>query len=183
MRYIAGLLLVWLAGCATPMQTGSQCVAPEGSLDNETTFTWRSTPAISVDDATGYISPLVVEGLEREVIRELQTKGLMFVERREDDQLADLELSLTLKTRREVICRTVDEVPCLGPECQNTCFELSPNAHVEYQTVGFIAADIYFLGEPTWRGWVERPLYPSERDNPSGVMESVIPALFETFPP
>jgi hypothetical protein len=182
MRIAALAFIFLLTGCATPVQTGSQCVVPEGALDQETTFTWRSAQATSLDDATGYISPLVVEALEKEVIRELESKGLSFVERRDGDQLTDLELSLTLKTRRELICRTVDEVPCIGDDCK-ACFELSPNAHIEYRTVGFLAADIYFLDKPTWRGWVERPLYPSERDNPVGVMDAVIPVLFETFPP
>ena len=29
---------------------------------------------------------------------------------------------------------------------------------LDVRTVGFLAADVFYLGEPIWRGWVERPL-------------------------
>ncbi|MEQ8692906.1 MAG: hypothetical protein RIC89_18990 [Pseudomonadales bacterium] len=46
-----------------------------------------------------------------------------------------------------------------------------------------MAADVFYQGEPIWRGWVETTLYAKDRDQAEEVISNAIPKLFETFPP
>ena len=182
---IAGVLL--LAGCAAPMNTGSQCIVPPGTLDAENTFTWRSVPVVQLEDQTGFVSPLAVQALQDAVKKELGGKGFTFVDRRDDDiaqsdQWSDLEVSITLKTRREVICLTADGFPCGRGDCRD-CVDFNFPADMQMRTVGFLAADVYYLGQPIWRGWVERDLFTGDRNNAEVVIGEAVPVLFESFPP
>lgn len=182
---IAILACLALGGCATPIQTGSQCTVEPGAFDDEQTFTWHSEPAVALDDQTGFVSPLVVKALEARVIEELSRKGFKFVERREtdvDDQWSDLEVSLTLKTRREIICMSADGFQCGRGDCRD-CVDFNFPASMETRSVGFLAADIFYLGSPVWRGWVERDLFVGDRNNTDAVINEAVPVLFGTFPP
>jgi len=181
------LAVLVLSACATPMQTGSQCVVAPGFLSGQSTFTWRSDKPLDLDDGTGYVGPLVEQGLAQAVIMELRGKGFEFVERIEGasaevEQNADIEIALTLRTRRELVSMTVNESPCLDTDCWERV-DPGSNTRMDMRTVGFLAADVYFTGEPIWRGWVERNLYPKDRDESATVVREAVPALFETFPP
>ena len=176
-----------LTACQAPMQTGNQCVVAPGFLSDASTFTWRSEKPLDLDDHTGYVSPLVEKGLAQAVMAELQGKGFAFVERLEGDaadeeQAADIEVALTLRTRRELVSMTVNESPCVD----NDCWErVDPGAttRMDMRTIGFLAADVYYAGEPIWRGWVERSLFPKDRNQSEAVIRESVPALFESFPP
>lgn len=178
------LLVVMLAsgGCAAPMNKGSHCALEPGSLDDARTFTWQAIPPVDLDDKTGYISPIIVEGLEKAAIAELQRKGLTFTEGKPEEVYADLRVALTLRTRREVVSLSRGGSPCETSDCWER-IDLGSVDRMEVRTIGFLAADIYYLGQPVWRGWVERTLYPEDRDNADNVLGEAIPALFESFPP
>ena len=132
MRRVLTLLgLLVLSACQTPMQTGSTCVVAPGFLDEQTTFTWRSDKAIDVDDRTGYVSPIMQKGLTQMVVKEMATKGFEFVEREEGDgsaepQWADIEVALTLRTRRELVSMTVNDSPCVDTDCWE---RVNPGTH------------------------------------------------------
>ncbi len=178
------LAMLILGGCATPMDTGSHCVVEPGYLDDQDVFSWYSVPAVDLDDRTGYISPAILRGLERAVVAELEGKGLRFVERREDAEASwpDMQVSLVFRTRREVVSMTMQDSPCKTTDCWERV-DMGAAARMEVRTIGFLAADVYYLGEPVWRGWVERTLYPEDRDHADEVVREAIPALFATFPP
>ena len=183
---ILAVLLV-LGACQTPMQTGNQCVVAPGFLAGQSTFTWRTDTPVDIYDATGYISPLMERGLAEAVIAELSSKGFSFVERVADpsglvDQPADIEVALTLRTRRELVSVTVNESPCLEADCWER-IDPGSSTRMDTRTVGFMAADVYFAGEPIWRGWVERDLFPQDRNAAEEVIGESVPALFESFPP
>ncbi len=176
-----------VAGCQAPMQTGSQCVVAAGFLSEASTFTWRSDQPLDLDDQTGYVSPLVAKGLTQAVTAELKNKGFAFVERVTEEtptteQIADIEVALILRTRRELVSMTVNESPCVDTDCWE---RVDPGAttRMDMRTIGFLAADVYYAGEPIWRGWVERNLFPKDRDQSDAVIRESIPALFESFPP
>ena len=176
-----------LAACQAPMQTGNQCVVAPGFLSGASTFTWRSETPLDLDDHTGYISPLVAKGLTQAVAAELQNKGFAFVERVEGDsvdveQAADIEVALTLRTRRELVSMTVDESPCVDTDCWERV-DPGSTTRMDMRTIGFLAADVFYAGEPIWRGWVERNLFPKDRDQSEAVIRESVPALFESFPP
>lgn len=186
-QLLLAMLALALTACATPMQTGSQCVVAPGFLSGQSTFTWRSDKVLDLDDGTGYVSPLVEQGLAQAVIAELRGKGFEFVERIEGasadvEQSSDIEVALTLRTRRELVSMTVNESPCVETDCWERV-DPGSNTRMDMRTVGFLAADVYFGGEPIWRGWVERNLYPKDRDESDAVVREAVPALFATFPP
>ncbi len=178
MRYLTTLVLLCaLAGCQTPMQTGSQCVVPSGYLAGESLYSWRNGQAIDVVDGTGYVSPIIEKSLVGSVEKELQGKGFSA------QPGADLEFALTLRTRRELVSFDSQD-PICGPE--HDCWEridMGSQTRMDVRTIGFLAADAYFEGEPIWRGWVETTLYPKDRDGAAEVIERAVVELFETFPP
>jgi hypothetical protein len=176
------LVLLALVGCATPISKGSHCIVEPGYLDNESTFTWYSEPAIDVDDETGYISPTILRVLEQSVVKELKAKGFTFVDPQASDPGTDLQIALRLKTRRELYSLSINESPCRTTDCWER-IDMGANVRMDVRTVGFLSADLHHLGEPIWRGWVERELYPSDRDQAESVIEQAVPALFESFPP
>lgn len=176
---------VLLAGCQTPMQVGSQCVVEPGHLDQETSFTWRSDQVIDVVDTTGYVGPLVVSALEQAVVNELQSKGYALEPRSSadpDDQWSNVEVELTLNTRRELMAFETSGSVCADTDCWE---RIDPGSatRMDIRTVGFLAADVYYLGEPVWRGWVETTLFPKDRDRFGEVIARAVPKLFATFPP
>ena len=182
-KVLLGVLLV-LAGCQTPMQTGNQCVVAPGFLAGQSTFTWRSDNPLDLDDRTGYVSPLMAKGITQAVIAELASKGFTFVERVPgiEEQAADIELALTMRTRRELVSLTIDDSPCIDNDCWERV-DAGSTTRMDMRTIGFLAADVYFADEPIWRGWVERNLYPKDREQSEVVISESIPALFESFPP
>ena len=184
--FLMALVLV-LSACQTPMQTGSQCVVAPGFLSGQSTFTWRSDKPLDVDDRTGYVSPLMESGITQAVVAQMAEKGFSFVERVEGDpgvtvQDADIEVALILRTRRELVSMTINESPCVDTDCWERV-DPGASSRMDMRTIGFMAADVYFSGEPIWRGWVERNLYPKDRDEAKTVIEEAVPALFESFPP
>ena len=183
MQYpLLGLLLIALTGCAAGMNKGSTCVVSEGYLDAETSFTWWDFSEIDVIDSTSYVSPIMQSALRDVVVAELARKGLEFVERGESAQWTDVEVALTLRVWREVVSVTNNELPCQGTRCWEH-IDLTSATGVEMQTMGFLAADVYHLGKPIWRGWVERSLYTPDRDTAGEVIAQAVPLLFKTFPP
>ncbi len=183
-RLIVLSLVLLAAGCATPIDSGSHCTVEPGYLDTQDAFSWYSVPAVDLDDRTGYISPAIVKGLERAVIGELQGKGLKYVERSESQGVVwpDVQVSLVFRVRREVVSMSMNDSPCTSTDCWERV-DMGASARMEVRTIGFLAADVYYLGEPIWRGWVERTLYPDDRDNAGEVVREAIPKLFESFPP
>lgn len=183
MRFLVVVLVALLAGCASaPMTKGSHCSVPQGSLDAMVSFTWRTSPAVDLDDPTGYISPVIVKKLEKAVADELGRKGYTLGDDSLDQAYRDVEVALTFRTRREVASFTTETTPCESSDCWERV-DLGASQRMELRTVGFLAADVYYRGEPVWRGWVERVLYPEDRDHADKVLAEAIPALFETFPP
>ena len=171
-----------LAGCATPIAKGSHCLVEPGYLADETTFSWFSEPAVELDDKTGYVSPAMLKILEDAVVARLNAKGFRLVDPTEMDQEADVQIALNLRTRRELYSMTSNESTCLTTDCWER-IDMGSNVRMDVRTVGFLSADVYHLGEPIWRGWVERSLSPADRDSGEVVIDEAVPALFESFPP
>jgi len=180
------LMLVFaavLGGCAAaPMNTGSHCVVEPGSMAGLQTFTWNAEPPVDLDDPTGYVSPVIVQGLQKAVIGELEKKGFQFIAGKPAEVTADIRVALTFRTRREVVSMTTTTSPCDSTDCWERV-DMGAAERMEIRTIGFLAADVYYLDEPVWRGWVERTLYPEDRDHADKVLGTAIPVLFESFPP
>lgn len=175
---LLGAIFVW--GCQAPMYTGSQCVLEPGSLASMNSYAWKNDEPIDVDDRTGYVSPLVVGQLKSAIEKELSAKG--FNRSTMDLAEPELELVVTLRTRRELVSYETGGRVCADTACWERA-DTSSGMRVETRTVGFLASDIYLDGVPVWRGWVETSLYRDDRDDPVEVMSRAIPKLFETFPP
>jgi len=176
-----GFLLV---GCAATMDAGSHCTVDPNYLRDEQTFTWSPDGAVDLIDESGYISPAIVEQLKKRVVRELNFKGFRFIETPAADQPVDVTVQLYLRARKELVVSNAYggiAGPCVHPECAQGAYPNAPP--VSTQTTGFLAADVYHQGEAIWRGWVERLLYPSERDRAGLVIDEAVPVLFEKFPP
>ncbi len=171
------IFLLALSGCATPMDSGSQCPVDPAYFDTMTTFAWHPTDAWQVKDETGFVSPLIQQQLRKRFVAEMATKGFQLVQDPDDDTLL---VAVSLTTRRELRSFDVDSHDC------KDCWEpVAPSSSVRMtlQTVGFLAFDAYSKGEPVWRSWVERLLYPSDRDAAHQVLEEAVPRLLEDFPP
>ena len=181
--FISIALVLMLVGCQTPMQSGSQCTVEPGSISNENLYSWRSDVAVDLDDATGYVGPLAVKAIEAAVVKELGNKGLELSDRTSGAfSSADLEVSLLLRTRRELVAFENNASVCTHSDCWER-IDTGSQTRMEIRTIGFLAADVFYKGEPIWRGWVETYLFPKDRDAAEKVIGKAIPRLFETFPP
>ena len=180
---LANLVLLCLLGCAARVERGSHCTVDPGFLAGEQQFAWSSLGPVDLIDESGYISPAIVEQLKDRVVLEMQNKGFELVTRDQSSNPAMLELQLYLRARREL--HSTGPQGSTGPCTYPNCWQAPNNANVQFttHTVGFLAADLYYEGKPIWRGWVERMLYPSERDNAMNVLNEAVPLLFENFPP
>lgn len=174
-------LLAVISGCAATMDTGSHCSVDPNFLGTENTFTWSDSGAIKLIDESGYISPAIVEQLKSAVVSELGDKGFRFVAEPTAAAPVDVRVQLYLRARREMLATTNNGYPCNYPDCWRPASNSS--VQMDVHTIGFLAADVYYQDKPIWRGWVERNLFPSERDKAAAVIEQAVPALFETFPP
>lgn len=166
------------------MEAGSHCTVETDFLQKQRTFTWGPDGAVDLIDESGYISPAIVAQLKKRVIRELNFKGLRLIESPTPEEAVDLTVELYLRARREVVSRSAYgtlQGPCTHPDCGRGPHP--NNLPIDIRTTGFLAADVYYQGEPIWRGWVERLLYPSERDQAAAVINEAVPVLFEKFPP
>lgn len=179
-RSLLFLSVLLAAGCQTPMYSGSQCVLEPGSMMSMQSYAWKNSDPIEVIDRTGFVSPMVVRRLKSAVERELATKGFRPVRPNEDS--ADIDLAVTLRTSRELVSYEMDSQVCADSACWERA-NTGDNMRMETRTVGFLAADVYLDDAPVWRGWVETSLFREDRDDPSEVMGRAIPKLFETFPP
>ena len=177
------ILLLVLTGCQTPMVAGSQCLLEPGSLRGASTFAWHFDEPLDVVDDTGYVSPVAVVGIEKAVVAELESKGFRLVSGdMPGAQSPDIEVSLVLRTRRELVSFNSQESPCASNDCWER-INTGSNVRMDIRTIGFLAGDIYVDGQPVWRGWVETQLYPKDRDGADEVVARAIPKLFESFPP
>lgn len=182
-RIGAVCLLPLLASCATTMSKGSQCTVDPGYLDAESAYTWYAETAVDVDDDTGFVSPIIVQQLQEAVEDQLSSKGFAYVDPIDSDSIrADVQVRIALRTRRELMAMTIDDVPCAHVDCWER-IDTSDHTRFDMRTMGFLTADVYHFGKPIWRGWVERPLYPEDRDKAVEVIRAAVPALFESFPP
>lgn len=171
------VFMVVLGGCATTMNSGSQCTVDPEYFDPISTFAWRPTDSWTVKDDTGFISPLIEEQLKQRFVMEMETKGFRLVNEPTEDTLL---VAISLITRRELQSFGVDSNDC------KDCWEpvaSSSSVRMSLQTVGFLAFDAYSNGKPVWRSWVERLLYPSDRDKALDVLEQAVPKLLAEFPP
>ena len=172
-----GLFSLLVGACATPVSSGSQCVVEPGYLSEKVLFSWTGDDAVVVYDDTGYVSPLAVDSLEERMIEHLAGKGFEFVD---DAANAEFTLSINLSTRRELVSATIDATRDAD---RWEPVQLSDGARFDLRTVGFLSADAFVDGKPIWRGWVERNLYPKDRDQADLVIGEAVPLLFATFPP
>ncbi len=180
----AALCMLIVSACQTPMQSGSQCTVEPGYLDSVSQFSWVSANAIDVDDKTGYVSPIVERELVKAVANELNNKGFSYADQSDtaNAQGSEIKVSVVLRTRRELVSMETNPSPCLETDCWER-IEPGAGTRMDIRTIGFLAADVFFAGEPIWRGWVETNLYPHDRDHAAEVIAKAIPKLFESFPP
>ncbi len=181
--WIVGLVITGIWGCATPMTSGSDCTVEPGALAGMTTFAFRNTPAIDLNDNTGSVSPIHLRQLEEAIITALQMRGFRYIDS-PDTERADLEVAVALQVRRELISLRETESPSPNVDCWER-IDMGSASTMQVRSTGFMTADIFYLDDPIWRGWVERALSPNDRARdqaPVTIAESV-PKLFEGFPP
>lgn len=176
---------VLLSGCATNIEAGSHGDRDAAFFDDEKQLVWQPDEAIDLIDESGYISPTILAYLKERVVQELNEKGFDVVE---PTQLADdnamatterMTIQLYLRTRREMVASQPAgqiEAPCFQPGCWRATCDIRQLTQI--QTTGFLAADIYHRGKAIWRGWVERLLYPDERDQANTIIDTAVPLLF-----
>lgn len=184
MRRLVGVCwLVILTGCATTLNRGSHCSVEPGYLGDTSAYSWYADTAIELNDQTGFVSPLIVTQLQSAIEDELRGKGLVYVDPGAvETEPPEVQVKIGLRTRRELVSLTVNDMPCAHVDCWERLAVADPT-RFDTQTIGFLSADVYHLGKPIWRGWVERPLYQSDRDEADEVIQAAVPALFESFPP
>jgi len=174
------VLTLLVSGCATSVQTGSHLNEDFSLIAQESTVRWHESGAIRLMDETGYISPVIIELLKREVAEALVSKGFLFVS--DDTASANLQIQLYLRTRREL--HNYEQYDprhgCVYPDCWYAPHSRKLLIHT--RTVGFLAADVYQGDTAIWRGWIERPLAASERDKAHEIIGNTVPVLFENFP-
>lgn len=177
-RVLFVLTVSWLlSGCAAQMAGGSECGVEPGYFGDLRRFAWANTPSITVYDDTGYISPLTIAGLKSSIVEHLSAKGF---ELTDDAGSADFVLDVSLSTRREL--KSVTYPPISDVDRWET-IEMTDGARFDLRTVGFMSVDAFVDGVPVWRGWVERDLYPKDRDRSNLVIGAAVPKVFEAFPP
>ena len=181
MRICFLLLAAWLvSACQAPLQSGSQCVVEPEYFGHIDTVVWRGeNRGFDLQDETGYVSPIVADLLRQAVVAELANKGFRVVDQADGDHA---ELSVVLRTRRELSSIETTPSPCVDVDCWER-IETGGGTRMDIRTIGFLAADIYHRGQPVWRGWVETNLYPKDRDKAGAVIERALPELFKSFPP
>ncbi len=159
------------------MQSGSDCVVDRIYFDARTTYAWRSAEKVSYKDDTGYVSPLILDALVQGIDDALQRKGLQ-----KATSNPDMEIAVDLTIRRELRSITQSTTACSGLGCWEVV-GMESGAQYNVVTVGFLALDVYAENKAVWRSWVERNLYPSERDNYTQVLDAAVAALTKPFPP
>ena len=172
------LVLLVLGGCQTRIDRGVQCMVEPGALSEAQTFSWLEGEPVKLRDPTGYVSPLAVERLKGAVQAELEGKGLRLFDP-STDLISDLAVSLTLRTRRELVGTQSSAVDCTQ-DCEGAG---GVATRMDIRTIGFLAADVYQADLPVWHAWVETTLYPENRDQVGQVIARVVPALLADFPP
>lgn len=180
---VAIIFLGAIAGCATTMDSGSHCTVEEGFLRAQRTFAWSEEGAVDLIDESGYVSPAIIERLKKSVIRELGLKGFRWIESPSVENPVDMTVQIYLRTRREVVSTTAygrSRGPCVYPNCEQAT--RTNGLPINIQTTGFLAADVFYQGEAIWRGWIERLLYPSDRDEAEAIITEAVPKLFEKLP-
>ncbi len=186
----AGIQLVFaialaalLTGCATTMEKGSHSTVEPGFLANETQYSWVEEGPVDLIDESGYISPAIIDQMKTRVVQELATKGFVLVPADQAGGPPPMQVQLYLRARRELqsLGPQGRTGPCVYPDCWRSPHDAS--VQMVTRTVGFLAADVYYNDKPIWRGWVERMLYPSERDKAMVVLNEAVPILFKSFPP
>lgn len=171
----AGLLFI--SGCTTPMNSGSQCTVDPAFFNTMSTFAWRTTDSWTVKDDTGFVSPIIEQQLRNRFVKEMASKGFREIAEPNDETL---RVAVSLITRRELQSFDVDANNC--PDCWEPVAP-SSNVRMTLRTIGFLAFDVYSDGRPVWRSWVERVLYPEDRDKAADVLEQAVPKLLSEFPP
>ena len=174
-------LVYLLAGCATSLQTGSHCTVDDNFLNAQSTYSWHEALAVTLVDETGYISPTIMAQLELSLRQALRNKGLEYRDAASTNNLSDLTIAVSLRIRRELYSVDTSSSTCSHEGCWER-IDMGSNTRMDLRTTGFLSADAYYRNEPIWRGWVERWLYPSDRDKALEVLGEALPALFQTFP-
>ena len=131
-RLLIVLTMLLVAGCQTPMPSGSSCVLPPGSLNAATTFSWRESQSpngLNVVDDTGYVSPLMAQSLRAGINKHLLGKGF-----REVAQGADVEVTVELRIRRELVAVETGSNPCHVTECWER-IDTSAGTRMDLRTV------------------------------------------------
>lgn len=159
------------------MDSGSQCTVDPAFFNTMSTFAWRSADSWTVKDDTGFISPIIEQQLRDRFVLEMESKGFREVA---EPTEATLRVAVSLITRRELESFDVDSNNC--PDCWEPVAP-SSNVRMTLRTTGFLAFDAYSYGRPVWRSWVERTLYPDDRDKAADVLALAVPKLLAEFPP
>lgn len=171
------IALLLIGGCATTMNSGSQCVVDPTYFQSMSTFAWRAEQPWTVKDDTGFVSPIIEQQLRERFVLEMASKGFRLIEDPSDETL---RVAVSLVTRRELQSFDVEATNC--PDCWEPVAP-SSNVRMTLRSVGFLAFDAYSNGAPVWRSWVERTLYPDDRDKAAEVLEQAVPKLLAEFPP
>lgn len=176
-RSITLLTLLLLSASCTTLKTGSECYIDEETLTGYQTFSWISEDAMTVYDETQYVSPLMIELIMNGIQNGFEDAGYSIIESEED---ADFLVSAVITTRQ-----THEDTiyfPAKSPDFLNSVER--GDVHLELKTSGFLAVDVYdgMTGQPLWRGWAERPLDISDRNNAKKVIRQAVTTIIAQFP-
>ncbi|MGI9285605.1 MAG: DUF4136 domain-containing protein [Pseudomonadales bacterium] len=169
-------LLLFITAC-TSLKTGSECYIDEQTLSGYQTFSWISDDALTVFDETHYISPLMIEQIINGIQNGFEDAGYSAIESEDD---ADFLVSAVITTRQSH--EDVIYFPARSPDALSSIER--GDVHLKLKTSGFLAVDVYdgTTGAPLWRGWAERPLEISDRNNAKQVIRQAVTTIIAQFP-
>ena len=144
------------------------------------TFAFISdTPLLKAQTAP--ISPLFEGRVMRAAQGALSAKGYEFLDDRES---ADFVVSFTIGGRDKL---RVTNYPSQyrGPAAWTWGAPYHTEVDVRNYTGGTLAIDIFDVEsrEPVWHGWAVRTISTADRRNPTPVINDVVEAILEDFPP
>mgnify|MGYP005730171061 CR=1 FL=1 len=169
--------LVLLSSCAG-IRTGSVCIAEDEYWAGQQFLAWAEGYAYVGSDPLYAIAPVTVEQIKDEAERQFEMLGYRFTD---DAAVADMELSFVVATSEELISISDAE--------DTYWWGVAGAPNKGYGGVGsvkeaFLAIDLVDAGSrrPLWRGWAEKTVAPTDREDPMPLIEEAVASILAELP-
>lgn len=177
---IGALLLPILCvlGACAQITTGSACVAEDDYFIGQRTLSWAPDFAQITHDPLDAIAPVTLEQIRAETQRQFELLGYEFVS---DIEASDMTLSFVVATRQEIVRGSYAD---RHPFWWGVYGEPSVVYYAEPIKEAFLAIDLSesSTNRPLWRGWAEKPVTPSDRADPTPLIESAVASILTELP-